>query len=304
MRVFVTGGTGFVGLEVVSRLRSAGHTVRLLVRDPDSPRATALAARCGTELHPGDAISGSGLDRGMARIDAVIHLVGIIGEVGRATYENAHVRATENVLQAAHVAGVKRFVHMSALGTRPGAASRYHQTKWVAEERVRGSGLEWTIHRPSLIYGPGDKFVNLFATLSRWSPIVPVVGSGEGKLQPVSVGDVAACFVGALLEPRATGRVFDVCGAEAMSFNEMLGAILSVTRRRRLLLHIPLPLARLQASLLEWLYPRLLRRAPPLNRDQILMLQEDNVGNPRPAKDLFGLTLVSFREALQAWLCR
>ena len=100
-------------------------------------------------------------------MEAVVHLVGIISEVGQNTFENVHPRGTENIVAAARAADVTRFIHMSALGTRPNAASRYHQSKWAAEEIVRRSGLAWTIFRPSIIYGPGDGFVNLFARMSR-----------------------------------------------------------------------------------------------------------------------------------------
>lgn len=304
MEVLVTGGTGFVGREVLRQLAAAGHAARMLVRRPDSPSALALERRFGVRIVRGDALDPATLPAGMAGADAVIHLVGIISEVGRNTFENAHTRATENVVRAAREAGVQRHVQMSALGSRPGAASRYHRTKWAAEEIVRGSSLAWTILRPSLIYGPEDHFVNLFARLSRWSPVLPVMGAGAGLLQPVSVEATAACFVRALTEPRCEGQTIEVCGADRLSFVELLREILAVLGRRRLLLHVPLPLARLQARALEFIFPRLLGQAAPLNRDQLLMLQEDNVGDPGPATTLFGLPEESFRQGISRFLVR
>jgi NADH dehydrogenase len=234
--------------------------------------------------------------------DAVIHLVGIISEVGEQTFENVHFRATQNVLAEAKRAGAIHWIQMSALGTRPKAVSRYHQTKWLAEEAVRASGLDWTILRPSLIYGPEDHFVNLFAQMIRWSPVLPVMGDGQSKLQPVSVEDVARCFVGAVSEPRSIGQTLDVCGPDRLTFNEVLDAILIALGKRRLKLHLPLPLARLQAALFETLFPLVLRKAPPLNRDQLLMLQEDNVGDARPAVELFQLTPPRFSEDIRRYL--
>lgn len=304
MKVFVTGGTGFVGRAVLAALTGAGHTPRVLVRDATAARATELARRFQAELTPGDVLEPDSLRAAVPGCDAVIHLVGIISEVGRNTFENVHVAATRHVLAAAQAAGIRRYVHMSALGTRPGAASRYHQSKWAAEEAVRASGLAWTIFRPSLIYGPGDHFTGLFAALARWSPALPVMGSGRGLLQPVAVEVVALAFVRALTEPAAAGRTFDLCGPERLTFNQVLDAILEVADRRRPKLHVPLPLARLLARLLEGIFPRLLGRAAPLNRDQLLMLQEDNVGDPQPANELFGLPAESFRAGLARYLKR
>ena len=136
MRVFLTGASGFVGREVLRQLLAAGHSVRVLSRRPQ-----AGSARADTEVHVGDVTNAASLARGLASMDAVVHLVGIISEVGANTFENVHTRGTENILAAAREAGVKRFVHMSALGTRPDARSRYHQSKWAAEELVRKSGL-------------------------------------------------------------------------------------------------------------------------------------------------------------------
>jgi NADH dehydrogenase len=304
MKVFVTGATGFVGEEVVRQLHAAGHAIRILARHPRSPRIQSTVSEYGAEIHPGNVLDAESLRGGLKDCEAVIHLVGIISEIGRNTFENVHTLGTKNIVAATREAGVKRFAQMSALGTRPHAVSRYHKSKWAAEEIVRESGLDWTIFRPSIIYGPKDHFVNLFARLARFSPILPVIGRGNGKLQPVPVGDVAAAFVKCLAEPRSVGRTFDLCGGDVLTFMEVLDEILVVTGRKRWKAHLPPGLARCQAAVLEFIFPKLLGKAPPLNRDQLLMLSEDNVGNPQPANELFGLRPIAFREGIASYLLR
>ncbi|HVY70495.1 MAG TPA: complex I NDUFA9 subunit family protein [Verrucomicrobiae bacterium] len=302
MNVLITGASGFVGGEVLRELHREGHAIRALVRSPESAGARKPREMFNTELRAGDVLTPASLVTAFSGADAVIHLVGIISEIGARTYENIHTRGTENVVRAAKAAGVSRYVHMSALGTRPKAASRYHQSKWAAEEIVRASGLAWTIFRPSIIYGPGDQFVNLFARMSRFSPVLPVMGDGLGKMQPIAVSAVAQAFVRSLSTPAAIGQTFDLCGLEPVTFREILDAILRVAGRRRLKLRIPLPLARVQAAMLEMLFPLLLRQAPPLNRDQLLMLQEDNLGAPWRAQRLFDLELVPFEQGIGSYL--
>ena len=304
MRVFVTGATGFVGREILRQLHIAGQSVRLLARHPQSRRVQELVKQHSAEVHRGDVLDAASLEGSLKHMEAVIHLVGIISEIGRNTFENIHTHGTENIVTTARNAGIKRIVHMSALGTRPNAASRYHQSKWAAEEIVRRSGLAWTIFRPSIIYGADDVFVNLFARMSRFSPALPVMGSVEAKFQPVAVEDVAACFLGALDEPRSVGQTFDLCGNEVFTLNQTLDLILETLGRRRFKLRLPLWLARIPAGLLEFVFPRLLGRAPPLNRDQLIMLQEDNVGDPKPAMELFGLKPRSFREGIARYLAK
>jgi uncharacterized protein YbjT (DUF2867 family) len=299
MKVIVTGGSGFVGRHITARLAKEGHTVRILSRHAHPPSREA-ASESNPELVRGDIAEPGSLDAAFAGMDAVIHLVGIISEVGRNTFEKAHVIGTRNVLAAARRAGVGRFIHMSALGTRPNAVSRYHQTKWQAEELVRNSGLQYTIFRPSIIYGPGDGFVSLFARLSRFAPFLPVIGSGTARMQPVPVHVVADAFVKALTEPAAIGNTYDLAGPDELTFLEALDAILDSAGRRRPKIHVPVPLARSGAALMEWLLGRMLRIAPPLTRDQIQMLQEDNTGDPTPAVELFHLRMPSFREGLGA----
>ena len=295
MRILVTGGSGFVGRAVVGQLRASGHDVRILSRRRPAPE-------CGADWSAGSILEPDSLSQAFIGVDAVVHLVGIISEIGGQTYERVHVEGTVNVLDGARSAGVSRVVHMSALGTRPDARSRYHRSKWEAEQRVRESGLEWTIFRPSLIYGPGDGFVTLFARMARVSPVLPVIGPGTNQLQPVAVEDVARCFAASVPVRECHSRTFDVCGRERFTMDEVLTLILEATGRSRGRIHLPWAVAGLQARALEALVPAMLGKAPPLNRDQILMLQEDNIGDPEPACQMFGFEPVRFREGIRRFL--
>lgn len=294
--VFVTGGTGFVGRAVVRALRGRGHQVRCLVRPGSEPR---LAPETGVEAVAGDVTVPAGLADVLRGTDAIVHLVGIIREHRRrgVTFERLHTEATRHVLAAAQAAGVRRVVHMSALGTRPGARSRYHQTKWAAEEAVRASGLAWTIFRPSVIFGPGDGFVTLLTRLVRWFPVVPVIGDGRNRLQPVAVETVAAGFAGALDRPATAGQVFDVGGPRAYAFDEVLDEVGAVLGRRRVpKLHHPVGLMAPVVRLLEGI------PAFPLTSDQLLMLGEDNSCDPVPFHRTFELTPVEFAAGIRAYL--
>jgi uncharacterized protein YbjT (DUF2867 family) len=145
--------------------------------------------------------------------------------------------------------------------------------------------------------------VNLFARISRRSPVIPIIGSGQSKFQPVPVEAVATAFVSALTEPKTVRQTYDLCGSETFTLEQIIEMILAVSGRKRLKLHVPLGLARLQAGLLEFVFPWLLGKAPPLNRDQLLMLQEDNTGNATTAMDLFRLKMPPFREGMAKAVC-
>ena len=302
MRVLVTGATGFVGHEVVRQLREARHEVRIVARSEHAPAVLDLLSQFQVEVRLGDMLQPDSLRTVAAGVEAVIHLVGIISENGQSTFENVHLRATRSMVNSAQTAGVKRYVQMSALGTRAGAVSRYHQTKWQAEEAVRNSGLDYCIFRPSLIYGPLDHFVNLYAGMIRWWPVVPLLGRRESLFQPVHVSQVARAFVQSLGQPGAVGRSFDLCGSERMTLDGIIDQILAAMNRRRMKLWIPNGLARVQAGVLEWVFPTLLRRPPPLNRDQLLMLKEDNIGDGKSANVLFGLEHPGFLQGIKEYL--
>jgi uncharacterized protein YbjT (DUF2867 family) len=166
--ILVTGGTGFVGREVVAKLLALGYTVRLLVRHPE--RGHTFSHHPRVESIRGNALQPETLPAAMIGVQAVINLIGIIAETSHVTYEQAHTEATRNLLAAARQAGVTRWIQMSAIGTRPYARSRYHLTKWRAEELVHKSGLDWTILRPSLIYGHDerDRLLNLLRLTLSW----------------------------------------------------------------------------------------------------------------------------------------
>lgn len=302
MKVLVTGATGFVGREVVRLLRQAHHEVSIVARNECAPAVQDLVSQFQVEVRLGDVLEPHTLRSVVAGAEAVIHLVGIISECGKSTFEKVHIGGTRSMVCAAEVARVKQFVQMSALGTRESAVSRYHQTKWQAEEAVRKSDLPHTIFRPSLIYGPGDHFVNLYAGIIRRSPVVPLVGRSGSLFQPVHISQVAGAFVRALGEPRALGRTFDLCGPERMTLSQIVDEILVTMGCRRMKLMIPEGLARVQAGLLERVFPALLRRPPPLNRDQLLMLREPNIGDGKPADELFGLRHPGFLQGITEYL--
>jgi len=297
-QVFVTGATGFVGHALLQRLCAAGHIVRCLVRRGSE---RALRGQGAIARIEGDVLSLQGLEEGMAGCDTVIHLVGIIREhpASGVTFERVHTQGTVNVLEATAAAGIRRYVHMSALGTRPEAAARYHRTKWAAEEAVRASGLEWTIFRPSIIYGRGDGFVTMLASMMRRLPAVPVIGSGRQRLQPVPVEQVAAGFTGALELPATIKRTYEVGGPEAVTMVELLDVIGRALGRRRVpKIHAPLGAMRPLA--------RLLHRLPgfPVTPDQLLMLGEDSVCDPRPFFETFELEPIPLAVGLERMLTR
>jgi uncharacterized protein YbjT (DUF2867 family) len=273
-RIFVTGATGFVGHAVVRDLLAHGFLVRCLVR-PGSE--SLLKGFESIDRVPGDVLDPDGLPPSVEGSAAIIHLVGIIREhrATGVTFDRLHTQATANMLGVAREAGVKRYFQMSAVGTRSGAVSRYHRTKWQAEEVVRASALDWTIIRPSLIYGPGDEFVSVLARMIRRLPAVPVLGDGQYQLQPIAVDQIAEGFARALRLPLTVGQTYEAGGPEPYRFDELLdmvGRALGVVRVRKV--HVPLGLIKVMTRAFGWL-PFF-----PVTMDQITMLEEGNVTDP------------------------
>lgn len=273
MTIFITGGTGYVGRSIVRTAVAHGHKVRVLVRSEE--KGERLFGELGdVEFTKGDISDRGSLTAGMEGCDAVIHLVGIIVELPKkgVTFGKIHRFGTVNVVDAAEEAEIKRYVHMSALGTRPGGVSNYHRTKWAAEEYVRKSGLDYTIFRPSIIFGQEDAFINFFASIIRKSPFVPLIAGGRNKLQPVWVEDVAECFVQAVEKDATIGKAYGLAGPDVFTMSELMDVVLRVMGKRRIKVSMPMFMARLNASILE----KIMEPAP-LTKDQLIMLQEDNI---------------------------
>lgn len=294
MRIFIAGGTGFVGAHLVKALREKGHELRLLVHRRSS------GSTDGIDQAEGDVTSLESFGQAVNGCDAVINLVGIIREFPSRgiTFDRLHVQATVNMLAATRTAGIRRYLQMSALGTRPDAVSRYHQTKFRAEELVRSSGLDATILRPSLIYGPKDAFINMLADQLRLAPVMPVIGSGTYRLQPIHADDVARCFALALELPETIGQCYELCGNNRLSYVELLDAVASAMGRPAPLKpHMPL-------GLMKMIIP-IMQRVPqfPITMDQLQMLVEENICDGC-WKRVFRFEPLDFQKGIQAYLAR
>src|SRR5688500_10556620 len=302
-RVFVTGASGFVGSVVVDELLARGYSVNALVN-----RRGLKDNRGGSVREvKGSLFDAAALDEGVRGCDAVIHLVGIIMERPSkgVTFERIHHEGTVRILAAAQRNGVRRYVHMSALGTRPGAVSNYHKTKYLAEEDVRASGLDWTIFRPSMIHGPGGELMEMEARWARRTAppflFMPYFGAGllgrggAGKLQPVHVGDVARAFVDALTNDKTIREVYPLGGPDVVTWPQMHAiASRAIVGKPRLTLPVPA----WYANGLTYVVPRALL---PFNRDQVVMSQEDNTCDLSKFVDDFGWTPRPFEPSLREY---
>lgn len=295
MQVLVTGGSGFVGNAAVRELLERGHRVRCLLRPGSEAR---LKDRDRVEVASGDVMDREAVARAMAGCQAALHLVGIIREFpGRGvTFERLHYEATVHLVDAAREAGVRRFLQMSALGARPAPADPYHITNYRADEYVRQSWLPYTIFRPSLIYGPGDRSLNLFAVQIRTLRVVPIVGDGRYRMQPVPVWTMAQALALALELPQTENRIYEVGGPEPLTFNEIIDTMAQVLGRRVLKAHLMVWNLKLMARLLgrfAWF---------PLTLGQIRMLVEGNTCDATRFYHDFGLTPVPFKDGLASYL--
>jgi NADH dehydrogenase len=237
----------------------------------------------------------AGLRRAVEGCDAVVHLVAIIAGSGE-DFDRIMARGTRDLVQAARDAGVSRFVLMSALGTneRTRELVPYYGAKWEMEQEVEGSGLDWTIFRPSFVFGRDGGVLPRFIRQVRLTPFVtPVPGDGRRRLQPIWVDDVAAFFERAVAAPAGDGRIYDLGGPDAPTWDELFGAIQRALGVRRRLLHVPLRLLRPGAAVAELLPD------PPVTRDMLRMLElGDNVGDVTPAMERFGIRPISLHEQL------
>jgi len=279
-RVFVTGGTGFVG----SNLRRAlgQRPLRLLVRT--KAEAASLASE-NVEVVEGDVTRPDTLRGAMDGCEAVIHLVAIIAEEGGATFDGVIHQGTVHTVAEAKRSGVRRFLFMSAMGTRHDPHFGYFDAKWRAEQAVMEAGIPWTIFRPSVIFGAGDDFITTLAQLVKLAPVIPVVGSGKSKFQPVSVEEVAEAYVRALDDPATAGHIYELGGGKVYEYEQMLDVIAAKLGKKKPKVHVPIGLMMPVVSLSKPL-PKMLR--PPVTSEQLKMLAIDNCSDASATAELIG----------------
>jgi uncharacterized protein YbjT (DUF2867 family) len=270
--VSLLGGTGFVGRHIVVRLAERGYKVRILTRHPERHRDMKVMPE--VELVTGDTHDPGTLNRFLAGTDAAINLVGILNEKGRdgSGFRKVHTELTEKALAAAEAQGVRRFVQMSALNADvPDPPSHYLRTKAAAERAVfAATAFPVTVFRPSVIFGPGDSFLNRFAGLLKIAPFMPLARA-DARFAPVFVGDVADHFVNCLDDPTTYGKGFELCGPRVYTLAELVRYAGRLTGRRRPILSLPGWAGKLQASVFEFVPGK------PLSRDNLASLSIDSV---------------------------
>lgn len=280
MRVLVIGGTGFIGRQVVGRLVSQGHEVRVPSRR--ASRGRELRVYPGVSVVECDVHDQPALEGAIDGCGAVINLVGILhsagGEPWGPDFDRAHVQLPARIAAACRALGVRRLLHMSALGADIGGPSGYLRSKGAGEQRILEAFAGWddgavTIFRASVVFGPQDNFMNMFARLARFAPLLPIAGA-RARMQPVYVGDVANAMVNALANPATAGQVYDLAGPTVYTLGELVRLAASWSGHPRPVIEMPMPLGRLQAMLFECLPGE-----PLLSRDNLASLSVDNVSD-------------------------
>ena len=260
--ILVTGATGFVGRRVVERLLSDRHTVRALTRG-----GGAAVLPWGVKTATGDVLDPKSLAQAMEGVDAVVHLVAVIREVGDRTFQRVNYEGTKNVLEATKKAGVDRIVCVSTVGSTSDPDVPYLYSRWMAEEEISRSDLDYTVIRFTIGFGEGDEFLNRFAAIVKMSPLAPVVGDGKSVFQPISVDDVARCIVESLGRDDLEGKTVDIGGPDYFTYDELIDLVAETLGVKVAKVHVPVSVMAPAATVMEALSPH-----PPVTREQLKMI--------------------------------
>ena len=306
MQVLVIGATGFLGRRVVAELIARHHQVRCLVHSPGRERLLDVR---DVDIHYGNVLDAESLRQAMYDVQSVVHLVGIIRPQRGLTFDSVHRQGAANVAEAASAGGAREIVHVSALGATSNPAYPYLYSKYQGELRVMNSGLAYTVLRPSVIFGPGDEFMTALAGLVRLGPLVPVIGNGKNRMQPVALDDVARCIADSVGNSLVKGKILNLAGPDRLSYNGLLDEVALAMSRKIRRVHIPVPAAWPAIAVTQALLPR-----APMTTGQLRMLGIRNVAEGRDIEESFGFTpkplrgnidyvnAVGFRDALRMTL--
>lgn len=296
MHVFLTGTTGFVGTNLARELVEQGHTVSALVRSGSEDKLPGF----GNKITPvyGDILEPESYRHALAGCDAVIHLIGIRREFPQQdiTYQKLHIKATQNIVNAAEQQGIQRYIHMSALGVSPDSASGYFRSKAEAERLVRNSSLEYTIFRPSIIFGPGDDFINYFADIMSTFHVIPIVGRGTYRMQPIFISDLCRIFTQSLDKKMTMGENFEVAGPDRYMYRDMMNVIKKILDTWAVAMYTPKLLMKGLAKLFQYY------QFFPITEDQIVMLYAENITDDNRIFQILDFEPTGFGEGLQPYL--
>ncbi|HEY8004016.1 MAG TPA: complex I NDUFA9 subunit family protein [Phenylobacterium sp.] len=301
--VTVFGGSGFIGAQAVRQLAKAGWRIRVAVRNPAAAYAMRLHGDVGQiDIVQANVRNEPSLRRALVGATAAVNLVAVMREAGRQGFEALHVTGARNVATAARAEGVTRLVQMSALGADAASPSNYARTKAQGEAAVREVYRDAVVVRPSIVFGPEDRFFNRFAAMAQVSPALPLIGGGHTRFQPVFVGDVGKALARTVALPEAAGVTYELGGPAVFSFRQLMELMLGEIDKRRFLAPVPWPLARLMGAggdlaglLIE----------PPITSDQVALLRADNVASGAcPGLPELGLTPTTLEAVLPTYLYR
>ncbi len=294
--ILITGATGYIGSHLVKRLVAQGERPRCLVRSAN--RAANILPIDKVEIIEGATTHPTSLGAAVQGIETIVHTAFMTADLKESkgnTYEETNVHGTTNLLNAARAAGVTRVIELSGLGTRPDKPGSYMQGRYLAEKLLMDSGLEWTIIRPSVLFGKGASFIKGLADLIHSAPILPLIGGGKIMFQPIYVEDVVTVVIKALQDPaRTTGKIYTIGGPEYYTFTQVLDELLQATGCRRAKVYAPLPLVGIGAAVMEAVLPK-----PPLTRAAMTLFSFDNITDLTSVEHDFGFKPTSFHQYLR-----
>jgi len=293
--ILITGSTGYIGQHLVRRLMAQGEHLRCLARDPQ--KAARLFPGVEIEIVRGDTADQPSLAEAVQGVDTVVHAAFMTADRKESPgnrYEETNVQGTANLIKASEEAGVRRVIEISGLGTKKDKAGSYMQGRYLAEQQLKESVLDWTIIQPSVLFGKDAPFIKGLSDLIRSSPVVPLIGGGKIMFQPIDVEDVVSVILRVLAEPeRYSKQTFVIGGPDYYSFTQIIDALLRSMHKARLKVPAPRPLVGIGAAVMEAILPK-----PPLTKAAMALFAFDNTTDLNSVERQFGFTPASFAHFL------
>lgn len=293
--ILITGATGYIGQHIVQRLAGQGERPRCLVRNPQ--KVHQLFPGADLEIVQGDTTDPTSLSEAVRGVDTIVHAAFMTADRKEGPgnrYEETNVGGTVNLIRAAEAAGVRRMIEISGLGTRPDKPGSYMQGRYLAEQRLKESQLDWTIIQPSVLFGKDAPFIKGLTDLIQSSPVVPLIGGGKIMFQPIYIEDVVSVVLWVLAEPeRSSKQTFTIGGPDYYSFTQIIDALLQSLHKARLKAPAPRSLVGVGAAVMEAMLPK-----PPLTKAAMALFSFDNTTDLNSVERQFAFTPMSFAHYL------